>query len=243
MTEVLKGPQAPCSAATPNAARSTCSKAPTGEFGGGAQGWIGNFGSYNAYWYINLPEVAGVSFKLDGVISHQDPTVRNPLTARPAGTSTTAMAAAWPPAGSRPTSPPTSAFDISRDENTLLYSQLLNFNLDGYPGRDARRDPGHGGPIARFKKTCVPLPGMVVASDKRMDVADIGVLQLRPAWARPRASPSNLRWSVADGLEPARPCGAPSTPSSTIRAAPTAAQVLRPLGSRLTREHVHPAYV
>jgi iron complex outermembrane receptor protein len=198
--EVLKGPQGTLFGRnTEGGAVNLVSKAPTGEFGGKVSAGIGNFGSYNAGLHVNLPEVAGVSFKLDGVISHQDPTVRNPLEGQTGWNQYHRyggrVAARWKPASNFTAD---FAFDISRDENTPFYSQLLNFNPDGYPVATLAEIQANGGQLPAGK--IAPLPGMVVAADKRMDVADIGVPQ-QPSLGKTKGFSSNLRWSVADGLE------------------------------------------
>ena len=54
-------------------------KDPTGKFGGRLTGGVGNFGSYNSALHLDLPEYKHISVKLDGVIEHQDATVKNPL--------------------------------------------------------------------------------------------------------------------------------------------------------------------
>jgi iron complex outermembrane receptor protein len=78
--EVLKGPQGTLFGRnTEGGALSMVLKAPTGEFGGRLQAGVGNYGSYNAQLHLDLPEYHNISIKLDGVLQHQDPTIKNPL--------------------------------------------------------------------------------------------------------------------------------------------------------------------
>jgi iron complex outermembrane receptor protein len=125
--EVLKGPQGTLFGRnTEGGALSMVLKAPTGEFGGRLQAGVGNYGSYNAQLHLDLPEYHNISIKLDGVLQHQDPTIKNPLAGQ-AGWNQYhryggRIAARW-----KPTSDLTIdlAFDKSRDENTPFYSQLV----------------------------------------------------------------------------------------------------------------------
>jgi len=175
--EVLKGPQGTLFGRnTEGGAVNLVSKAPTGEFGGKLNAGVGNFGSYSAGLHLNLPEVAGFSIKLDGVISHQDPTVKNPLEGQ-AGWNQYhryggRIATRW-----KPTDNFTAdfAFDRSRDENTPFYSQLINFNPNNFPVATLAEIQAAGNRLPTGK--IAPLPGMVIVTEERMDVADIGVPQ------------------------------------------------------------------
>ena len=198
--EVLKGPQGTLFGRnTEGGAVNLVSKAPTGEFGGRVIAGVGNFGSYNAGLHLNLPELAGISFKLDGVISHQDPTVRNPLEGQTGWNQYHRyggrIAARWKPVDGFTAD---FAFDISRDENTPFYSQLINFNPNGYPVATLAQIQANGNALPAGM--IAPLPGMVVVSPDRMDVADIGVPQ-QVSLGKTKGFSSNLRWKVADGIE------------------------------------------
>ncbi len=78
--EVLKGPQGTLFGRnTEGGAVSIVTRQPTGEFDGRASAGVGNYGSYTGEIHLDLPAVANVALKFDGVTQHQNPTVRNPL--------------------------------------------------------------------------------------------------------------------------------------------------------------------
>ena len=132
--EVLKGPQGTLFGRnTEGGALSIVTKAPSGEFGGRIVAGVGNYGSRNSEIHLDLPEYANLSFKFDGVYEHQGPTVKNPL----------AGALGWnyyDRVGGRAQVrwKPVEGFtwdvsvDDARDDNTPQYSQLINYNKNGY---------------------------------------------------------------------------------------------------------------
>ncbi|WP_232493539.1 TonB-dependent receptor [Novosphingobium kaempferiae] len=204
--EVLKGPQGTLFGRnTEGGALSIVSKAPSGEFGGRIDGGYGNYGAYTGGIHLDLPEMAGFSVKLDGIIQHQDPTTKNPLEGqagfnqyhRKGGR----VAVRW-----QPTSNITNdfAFDIARDENTPFYSQLLNYNPNGcvagtqaasaacaLPGTNYTNLTGVVKPL---------LPGVVVNGKTRMKVADIGVPQ-QPSVDKTHGFTNTFKWEATPELE------------------------------------------
>jgi iron complex outermembrane recepter protein len=188
--EVLKGPQGTLFGRnTEGGALSIVSKAPSGEFGGRISGGIGNIGGYNGSLHLDLPEVAGFSIKLDGVLQHQDAVTENPLAGqvgfgffnRKGGR----VALRWKPLDSITND---FAFDIARDENSPFYSQLLNTNPNGCLSGGSNLAPL----AIPAGSTCITpgtsftgtqgtirslLPGVVVNGSTLMRTADIGVPQ------------------------------------------------------------------
>ncbi|MDF0486518.1 TonB-dependent receptor [Sphingomonas sp. H39-1-10] len=78
--EVLKGPQGTLFGRnTEGGAVNITTKKPTGEFHVNALAGAGNYGSYKGELHVDLPEFHNISIKLDGVVAHRDPLVKNPL--------------------------------------------------------------------------------------------------------------------------------------------------------------------
>ena len=70
--EVLRGPQGTLFGRnTTGGAISIVTRRPSGEFKMNALAGVGNFGSYRAEAHADLPEINGLSLKLDGVISKE----------------------------------------------------------------------------------------------------------------------------------------------------------------------------
>ncbi|MFD1949189.1 TonB-dependent receptor [Sphingomonas arantia] len=204
--EVLKGPQGTLFGRnTEGGALSIVTKAPSGKFGLRATGGIGNYGAYNGDIHLDLPEVAGLSFKLDLVKQSQDATTKNPLEGQTGwnyfNRQGLRAAVRW-----KPTSNITDdfAFDIAKDKNSPFYSQLLNANPNNcVAGTQAAAAactlPGTA--YTALTGTVKPLlPGVVVNGDSRMKTADIGVPQ-QPSIDKTHGFTNNLRWHVSDALE------------------------------------------
>ena len=155
--EVLKGPQGTLFGRnTEGGAVSITTKKPTGEFGLMAKGGVGNYGSYTGEMHLDLPAVAGVKIKVDGVLTAKDGWVHNPL---PQGEDFGSMEkramrarALWEPTSSLTFD---YAYDTAYDSTSTLYQQFLE------------RYPGSFTPAASNTQ-----------STKRIDVATMGVAQL-----------------------------------------------------------------
>lgn len=187
--EVLKGPQGTLFGRnTEGGALSMVSKAPAGVFKLRTGAGIGNYGAYNTDIHLDLPKVGDFSFKIDGALQHRDATVANPLPGAMGWgyfhRTGLRLAGRWQPTE---TFTADYAYDIGRDDNTPFYSQLLNYNVDGKTVGTA------SGQIA-------PLPSIVKVSDKRMDVADIGVPQ-QASVDKTEGHSLNLRWTATPNLE------------------------------------------
>ncbi len=198
--EVLKGPQGTLFGRNAEGgAVNIVTRAPTGEFGGKVTAGIGNFGSYTAALHVNLPETAGFSLKLDGVISHQDPTVKNPLSGQTGWNQYHRyggrVAARWKPVDGFTAD---LSFDISHDENTPIYSQLINFNPNNYPVATLAQIQANSNNLPAG--TIAPLPAIVTVTDQRVSIADIGVPQ-QPSLGKTKGFTANLRWEVADWMQ------------------------------------------
>jgi outer membrane receptor protein involved in Fe transport len=78
--EVLKGPQGTLFGRnTEGGAINIVTKKPSGEFHANALVGAGNYGSYKGEVHLDLPKWGNLAAKIDGVVSHRDGLVKNPL--------------------------------------------------------------------------------------------------------------------------------------------------------------------
>ena len=192
--EVLKGPQGTLFGRnTEGGALNMVTRQATGAFDLRLKAGVGNYGSHNAEMHLNLPAVGDFAFKIDAAMQRQDATTKNPLPG----------AIGWNAYDRRGLRGqirwrPTQAFtadligDIGKDKNTPFYSQLLGYNPLGLAIGPAT------GPLSSGQIR--PLPSIVIATDRRMKVADIGVPQ---QWSVDDTSgvALNLKYVVNDSLE------------------------------------------
>ncbi|PCG08209.1 TonB-dependent receptor [Sphingomonas ginsenosidimutans] len=210
--EVLRGPQGTLFGRnTEGGALSIVTKGPSGEFGGRAVAGVGNYGSYNGELHLDLPEVHNVAVKLDGVVQHQDPTTRNPLSGQAGwnqyqrvGGRITAL---WKPVDGVSAE---ISYDQAKDENTPFYSQLVTYNPNGYNvgAYNAANVLTFNGAACNVKVSgvttnpCIaPLsPLVTVSGGNRMSDADIGVPQ-QVSVDRTHGTAATLKYDVAPHLQ------------------------------------------
>ena len=211
--EVLKGPQGTLFGRnTEGGALSMVSKAPSGKFGGRIEGGFGNIGSFNGAIHLDLPETAGFSVKLDGVVSHQAAVTKNPLAAQ-AGWGQYERKGLRAAVRWQPTDNITNdfAYDVAKDENTPFYSQLLNYNPNSCPSGGTNLAPlailagstcvTPGTAFTGTQGTIRALPpGVVVNGTTLQRVADIGVPQ-KVSVDRTHGFTNTFKWKVSPELE------------------------------------------
>ncbi|WP_340265955.1 TonB-dependent receptor [Sphingobium mellinum] len=125
--EVLKGPQGTLFGRnTEGGAVNIVTKKPSGEFHVNGTAGIGNFGSHKGEVHIDLPAFNNIAVKLDAVVAHRDPLVKNPLSGADGFNQYDKRgfhaAALWKPTDSFSAD---YSFDISKDESTSLYLNLV----------------------------------------------------------------------------------------------------------------------
>ena len=212
--EVLKGPQGTLFGRnTEGGALSIVARAPSGEFGGRLSTSVGNYGAINAEAHVDLPALAGFAIKLDGVISRQDPTTKNPLAGQTGFNQFNRRgfraAVRWKPADGITND---FAYDTAYSETTPFYSQLLNYNpnncaattaaqavaTDVIPGACVLPGTNFSGGLTGTVRAL--LPGVVVNGDSRMKVADIGVPQ-NVSVDKAHGFTNTFKWKVSPEIE------------------------------------------
>ena len=176
--EVLKGPQGTLFGRnTEGGALNINTKKPTGKFGLEMLGGVGNYGSYESQFHLNLPEYHDVSIKLDGMIQSRDGWVQNPMQGQHAwgeaarrGVRTQVR---WTPA---PNFTADYAFDISHTEDTTLFNYVVK---------------------AANNVTISPLSPIVTS---RIDVAPVGAI-LQPSLGDDWGHALTLKWDAAPWLQ------------------------------------------
>lgn len=202
--EILRGPQGTLFGRNAEGgAVSIVTKAPTGEFGGRVVAGAGNYGSYNGELHLNLPTIANIAFKIDGIVQHQNATVTNPLDGstgwnyynRYGGR----IAARWTPFDGFSADV---AYDQARDENTPFYSQLVNYNPLGRPVGTFYDTVSKAWytDATRTTKAIGPLPSLVSVNGNRVGAADIGVPQ-QPSVDKTDGFSVALKYKVSPDLE------------------------------------------
>ena len=208
--EVLRGPQGTLFGRnTEGGAVSIVTREPTGEFGGRVSAGVGNFGSYSGEAHIDLPAFANFALKFDGLVQHQGPTTKNPLSGQ-AGWNQYhrvggRVSAKWTPFEGFTA---LLSFDKAKDENTPFYSQLINYNPTGrtigqYDSITKKLvAPGSPAGTNITCSSCIaPLSPLVhVSGDKRQRVAEIGVPQ-QVSVDRTQGFTATLKYELAPQIE------------------------------------------
>ena len=203
--EVLRGPQGTLFGRnTEGGALSIVTKGPTGKFEGRVSAGYGTYDAYNSELHLNVPTVANISVKVDGVLQHQKATTSNPLPGqygwgyynRAGGK----VAAKWQASDDFAV---TLSYDQAKDENTPFYSQLINYNPNGrqvgvYNGTLLVATPG----ATVACTTCIaPLAPIVkVSGDSRQSAASVGNVQ-QPSTDNTHGYSAIAKWQVSDALE------------------------------------------
>ena len=215
--EVLKGPQGTLFGRnTEGGALSLVTRAPSGVFDGRITAGVGNFGSRDTDAHLDLPAIYGISLKFDGVYQHQDPTVKDPL-AGSTGWNYYDRKGGRVAARIEPVDGLTAdfAYDYTRDDNTPQFSQLLDFNPNGYNVGTYVQTAAGTAPILQFggvncntsngkggvNNPCIaPKAPLVGVHPGRQYVADVGVPQ-QPSTDITHGFSANLKYKLAPWIE------------------------------------------
>ena len=193
--EVLKGPQGTLFGRnTIGGALSIVSKKPKGEFAARATVGISNYNGYNADIHLDTPKFGDFAAKLDAAIQGQGPTTRNILPGE-AGWNELFRYGVRGALRWEPTDDFTAdlAVDYTYDGSTPFYSQLLNYNPNGYPV-----GPASGALPAGQIRPKAPI--VVVNGDSIMEEADVGVPQ-QLSTVRQGGGSLHMNWNVSDNVE------------------------------------------
>jgi iron complex outermembrane recepter protein len=168
--EVLRGPQGTLFGRnSEGGAVSMVTRRPTGEYGLRATAGVSNFNGYNTDAHLDLPEIAGVSIKVDAALQHRDETTKNPMEGQLGWNYLDRhglrISALWQPFEGFEA---LYAYDTAHSESTPFISQLVNYNPLGLPVSTA---------FPRPSGTISPLPPGVTVHPDRQKVADVGVPQ------------------------------------------------------------------
>ena len=174
--EVLKGPQGTLFGRnTEGGAVNIVTKKPSGEFHFNGTGGLGNYGSYKGEVHVDLPSFHDIALKIDGVVAHRDPLVKNPLSGADGFNQYDKhglhVEALWKPSSDFSAD---YSFDTSRDESTSLYLNLIA------PGTNRQA-------------------AIATIQPDRVGTANVGVPQ-QPSVGKVHGHRLTLEWNAAPGL-------------------------------------------
>jgi iron complex outermembrane receptor protein len=175
--EVLKGPQGTLFGRnTEGGAISIVTRKPTGEFHFNGTAGIGDYGSYKGEAHIDLPAIANIAVKLDGIVTSRDGLVKNPMSGERDFNAFNRRGlhaeALWKPA---PGFNADYAFDTSYDASTPLYLQSVTAG------------------------TLLRAPAQPIEPE-RVGTANVGVPQ-QPSVGKTHGHRLTLDWQASPGLE------------------------------------------
>lgn len=197
--EVLRGPQGTLFGRnTEGGALNIVTKAPTGMAGGTVTAGVGNYGSYTGELHHNFQEFSGLSFKVDGIIQHQDPTTKNPMSGQ-AGWNQYDRKGAHAAALYRPNDAFSAqvSVDYAKDENTPFFSQLVSYNPYGKRVRTLAEVTAAAAAPAG---TINPLAPLMKIHTDRQSASDIGTVQ-QPSVDETHGVSGVLKYKVSPDLE------------------------------------------
>jgi iron complex outermembrane receptor protein len=125
--EVLKGPQGTLFGRNAEGgALNITTKKPSGKFGAEMLAGMGNYGSYESQFHLNLPEYRNFAVKVDGMIQSHDGWVKNPMAGQhdwnEASRRGIRAQVRWTPTANFTAD---YAYDISHTEDTTVFSYVL----------------------------------------------------------------------------------------------------------------------
>ena len=176
--EVLKGPQGTLFGRnTEGGALNITTKKPSGEFGLEMLGGVGNYGSYESQFHLNLPAYRNFAVKLDGMIQAHDGWVKNPMVGQrdwnEAARRGLRAQVRWTPTDNFTAD---YAYDISHTEDTTIFGYTLK---------------------AANNVTISPLS---LIPKERIDTAPIGA-PLQPSIGDQWGHAVTLKWDVTPWLQ------------------------------------------